>query len=231
MKREILIFISIFLVFFFGCKKDDINTSEIEQPSFSKKTFIAEKPVGLQNSTDPVAIQCGAFFDNINAVLYYISLLEVPDDAELVDKNLLGEKTWSWENDSTTCWMTFTKSLRINEWTLELEYSDVGRDTYIWVGESKDNSEGQVTIGSDASMVDIEHISYTWYYENEELHIEVSDFNGVGYIILATVNSDNSGSYKYYIAGTLYYDVTWNADNTGNYTYYDFLGNVWNGSW
>jgi len=234
MKLRNLLFIFaalVFVAFTNSCNKDEIQPDEIVQPSISKKTQVAEKPSGLQNSSDQNAQTCASNFDMINGVMDLMSHFEVPKNADLVKTKSAGAWTWTWEEGGVTVWMTWTETESQYTWEYEVDYLNSGRTRYVYAEESKDGKIGKLELFG--GYTEYATYVYNWTYDNSNNLVFEMNFDLIGFVynITAHINTDGSGDYSYSCAGDVWYEVAWNVDGSGWWKYYDIFGGEFSGTW
>ena len=221
-----------------SCKKEETPppAPTYKTPTAAARSEIVVIPDALKAKADAGedigAVIAVSYMGLANAISGFSTSFEVPEGAEIQGKKS-GSTVYFWTyGGGYSYWMTYEELSDKYTWKYEWQFPDSPRFTYISAEEAKNGKNGSWTIYNPETPS-----SYIWTYnwsinainsfiaslmwnEGESL----ASFDVVG-------NTDNSGSFKYYIASVLKADILWNADGSGTYWIYGDGGSDLAGSW
>ncbi|MCB8994748.1 MAG: hypothetical protein H6538_03985 [Bacteroidales bacterium] len=234
--KAYLLLLLIPFMFQISCKKDETPPAPTyREPSAASRAEIVDIPAGLQAKADAGsdygAMIAVSYIGFANAISSYSASFAVPEGAEIQGKKG-GSTVYHWAYGDLAYWMTYTELSDKYTWTYDYQYTGVPRFTFISAEEAKDGKSGSWTIYNPD--VPSEYVwTYDWSINSSNTFLanlvwnegnDVASFNVVS-------NSNNSGSFKYYVASVLKADINWNADGSGTYWISGDGGGDLSGSW
>jgi hypothetical protein len=231
-----------------GCNKDNNEVPPTEELSFDTQEVMDKLPPGLLNSDDEYALQC---VDDIEAALDMSTFMDdmvPPENAERTSKKSVSGDTWSWTVSDGSKTYTFFWSYEEDNakkyWTMDIQFNDGDRYSYISAWESKDGKRGEVLynfnwVTAYEGSADYEDLywKYTWTLDDDGNYTFGWDYDSnseeYDYFLKYTVvvNADGSGTIDYYTLDAHFYNMEWDAAGNGSWTYYYGEGYTEAGTW
>ena len=225
-----------------GCSKDEGATqTEFESLTFDSEAVLAMIPDGLKNATDPYAQICESSITTSIDMSSFITLMEVPPDAQRSAKKSSsgGGDTWQWNwnyaGQNATFYYTFEEDNSKNYWTLDIQYGGGPVFKYIDAWEFKDGSGGEVLYnfnwafvfsgGTGEDYAEL-HWKYVWNKSSSGDYtidwLWESDSEDYEYLsnYKVKINADGSGSLDTHAQDEFIYDMEWDATGAGSWIYY-----------
>lgn len=232
----------------FGCEKED-EIPQFEEISFDSEAVLDNLPSALKSSTDEYAQQC---VDDIESALDMSTFMDdmvPPEYAERTAKKASGD-TWSWTVSdgmmSYTFYWTYEEDNLKKYWTMDIQFGDGERYSYITAWESKDGKQGEVMYNFNwisaydgSSEDDYEDLfwTYSWNIDASGNYKFVWNYDTsdptYDYLMQyeVVVNSDGSGTIDYLYLDAKYYHMEWDTDGNGSWAYYSDGSEYMSGSW
>lgn len=235
MKKAKILFITLMVpaLMVVSCKKDDPPTPPpYKQPVTASMGEVVVIPTGLEAKanagSDPGASMAVSYIGLANAFSSFGGYFAVPEGAQVQSKKD-GLTVYYWAYGDLKYWMTYGTSGDKYTWKYEYEYTGHPRFTYIYAEEALNGKSGNWAIYDPETPVN-DIWTYNWSYNasNSLIANLVAGNNEFSFDVVA--NTNNSGSFKYYVASVLTAEVIWNADGSGTYTFYGDLSS-YSGSW
>lgn len=248
--RAITTFLLIGLVVF-SCKKEEVFPDDVEGLSFDSEEVLAKIPAGLKNNENEYAQSCYDFIETALDMTSFIDNMEVPEDAVPSSKKATtGSSAWQWSwhygGESFTFYWSYEETSSKRFWTMDIQYNNGPRATYIEAWESLDGSQGEVKYnynwlaveyGGPLEEDDYIFWKYTWNLDNAGAY-NISFYwdnanNEVQYLARydVVVNADGSGTIDYYSMDMLFYSMTWDVVGNGTWSYFVdgdlYLSGIW----
>lgn len=224
----------------FSCKKDDEIPEEAQGLSFDPEVVLDKVPDGLKNNQDEYAESCYGFIESALDMTSFIDNMDVPEDAVRSSKKAAnGSSTWQWTwhygGESFTFYWTYEETASKRLWTMDVQFGNGPRASYIEAWETLDGSQGEVKYnynwlaveyGEELDEEDYIFWRYTWNLDNAgaynisfywDNYSDEADYMARYDVV---INADGSGTIDYYSMDMLFYSMTWDVIGNGTWAYY-----------
>ncbi|HNP17609.1 MAG TPA: hypothetical protein PKL31_04165 [Fulvivirga sp.] len=247
MKLNLTLFV--FCVLFLAvtsCSKDDDPVAQNELSSAELSFEVGEDPVviptGLAQSDDPMAQSAVAYLTQANEMSDFISKMQPPAGATKSSTAINSKVNSGGRTEGDVLVYTWTDgnyiyAYQISEtdtkYVFELfwKFSDTSDFVrYILAEETKIKSgstlDGFLEVYSLFGESEDYQLRYQWDEDTDGTFRFDLLMQNNAFKINIVSNTDNSGSVKYFISGSIFYDISWNTDGSGSWIIYDDEGNI-----
>ncbi|MDF1573350.1 MAG: hypothetical protein P1P82_17205 [Bacteroidales bacterium] len=231
-----------------GCNKENDDTPPAEQLSFNTREVMDKLPQGLINSDDEYAQQCVDDIESALDMSTFMDNMVPPEDAVKTSKKAVSGDTWSWNvtygDMSYTFYWSYEEDNAKRYWTMDIQFNDGERYSYISAWESKDGKNGEVIynfnwVDAYEGSTDYEDLywRYSWTLDDDGNYEFGWDYDSnteeYDYFLKYTVvvNADGSGYIDYYSMDVQFYHMEWDAMGNGSWTYFYGEEFTQSGSW